>query len=100
VNSPSQIDAYVSSAVGGSLTQISFGDNVLRTPIATTLSRGIRGRVKGFSRASRRSLLRKLATINRTDFRAYTGRLTSITLTYPSEYPKDPEVCKRYVRGI
>jgi len=66
----------------------------------TTHRGGIRGKVRGFSRESRRNLLRRLASINRSAFRAYEGRLISITLTYPNEYPEDPEVCKKHLKAL
>src|ERR687890_2892038 len=100
MNSPVQIHAYVSSAIGGSLSEISFEDNEIRSHIDTTHRGGVRGRIRGFSRGSRRNLLRRLASINRTAFRAYEGRLISITLTYPSEFPEDPEVCKRHLKTL
>ena len=92
--------AYVSSAVGGSVSQVSLGDNTIGSRIVTTRSRGIRGKVEGFSRESRRNLLRRIASINRTAFRAYRGRIMSATLTYPSEYPKDPMLCKRHLEAL
>jgi hypothetical protein len=61
---------------------------------------GIRDRVRGFSRESRRNLLRRLASINRAAFNAFKGRLISITLTYPHEYPEDPEVCKNHLKAL
>jgi hypothetical protein len=61
---------------------------------------GIRERVRGFSRRSRRNLLLRLASINRSAFRAFKGRLISITLTYPHEYPEDPEVCKNHLKAL
>jgi hypothetical protein len=91
---------YVSSAVGGSISQVSLGDNAIGSRVATTHSRGIRGKIEGFSRGSRRNLLRKLASINRDAFRAYKGRLIAIGLTYPSEYPEDPELCKRHLEAL
>jgi hypothetical protein len=63
-------------------------------------SGGIRDRVRGFSRESRRNLLRRLASINRRAFRTFKGRLISITLTYPHEYPEDPEVCKNHLKAL
>jgi len=60
----------------------------------------MRDRVRGFSRASRRNLLLRLASINRRAFRAFKGRLISITLTYPHEYPDDPEVCKGHLKAL
>ena len=83
--------AYVSSAVGGSLSQVFLGGNPT-SRVVTTHSRGIRGKIRGFSEASRMTFLRKLASINRPVFRAYEGRLISIGLTYPHEYPEDPKL--------
>jgi hypothetical protein len=56
--------------------------------------------VRGFSRASRRNLLRRLASINRSAFRAFRGRMIFVTLTYPHEYPQDPELCKRHLKAL
>jgi hypothetical protein len=92
--------AYVISAVGGSVSQVSLGDSAIGRRAATTHRGGIRGRIKGFSRGSRRNLLRRLASINRSAFRAYEGRLISITLTYPHEYPEDPKACKRHLKAL
>ena len=55
--------------------------------------------MRGFSKVSRRNLLRKFARINRTVFRAYEGRVFAITLTYPTEYPDDPEICNRNLKA-
>jgi hypothetical protein len=92
--------AYVSSAVGGSLSQVSLGYNTIGSRVVTTHSRGIRRKIRGFSKASRRNLLSRMASINRTAFRAYKGRLISIGLTYPSEYPEDPKLCKRHLEAL
>jgi hypothetical protein len=56
--------------------------------------------VRGFSRESRRNLLRRLASINRRAFRAFRGRMIFVTLTYPGEYPADPEVCKNHLKAL
>jgi hypothetical protein len=63
-------------------------------------SGGIRDRVRGFSRASRRNLLRRLAGINRKAFKTFSGRIIFVTLTYPHEYPDDPELCKRHLKAL
>jgi hypothetical protein len=52
------------------------------------------------SRSSRRNLLRRVASINRRAFRDFKGRLISITLTYPHEYPEDPELCKNHLKAL
>jgi hypothetical protein len=70
----SQEYAYVSSAIGGSLSQVSFEGGGGRSRINTPCGGGARGDLKGFSRASRRNLLRKLASIDRSAFRAYLQR--------------------------
>jgi hypothetical protein len=96
---PDQKVAYLTSAVGGSLSTISFEDKEIRNQVHTRHN-GIRGRIRGFSGVSRRNLLRRLASINRTAFNTFKGRLISVTLTYPSEYPDDPEVCKRHLNAL
>jgi hypothetical protein len=94
--------AYVSSAVGGSVSTLSFEDTKISNRLSPSRRRsgGIRDRVRGFSRESRRNLLRRLASINRAAFKAFKGRLISITLTYPHEYPEDPEVCKNHLKAL
>jgi DNA-binding PucR family transcriptional regulator len=92
--------AYVSSAVGGSLSRLSFEGSEARSRVAAIYGGGIRGSIEGYSRASRRGLLRRLASINRTVFRAYDGRIVSVTLTYPSEYPEDAEACKKHLKAL
>jgi hypothetical protein len=92
--------SYVSSAVGGSVSQVSFGDNVPGSQAATTQGESTKGSVRGLSRKSRRNLLRRMASINRTAFRAYEGRVFSIVLTYPSEYPEDPNLCKKHLKAL
>ena len=95
-----QVEAYVSSTIGGSLSQISFQAREGRNRTGQTYCGGIKGRVRGFSRVSRRNLLRKFASINRTSFRTYKGRVVSVTLTYPHVYPEDPEACKRHLKSL
>src|SRR3954449_10888768 len=60
--------AYVSSAVGGSVSQVSVGDNAARSQVAATHGESTKGSVRGFSSKSRRTLLRRMASINRTAF--------------------------------
>jgi hypothetical protein len=103
LNSSHQGVAYVSSSIGGSVSTLSFEDSKVRnrlSPTACRRGRGIRDRVRGFSRTSRRNLLRRLASINRTAFRSFKGRIVFATLTYPHEYPSDPEVCKRHLNAL
>jgi hypothetical protein len=92
--------AYVSSSIGGSQSEISFEAPGTRNRIGTTNSRGIRGKIKGFSRVSRKNLLGLLASINRRAFRAFKGRAISVGLTYPTQYPEDPKVCKGHLEAL
>jgi hypothetical protein len=94
--------AYVSSSVGGSVSTLSFQDTTPRNYGSPPMRRGggIRDRVRGFSRESRRNLLRRLASINRSAFKAFKGRIIFVTLTYPREYPEDPEVCKNHLKAL
>jgi hypothetical protein len=94
--------AYVSSSVGGSVSTLSFQDTTPRNYLSPPTRRGgdIRAKVRGFSRASRRNLLRRLARINRRAFRAFRGRIIFVTLTYPKQYPEDPALCKRHLNAL
>jgi hypothetical protein len=84
------------------VSTLSFEDTTTKNRLRPSrrLGGGIRDRIRGFSRASRRNLLLRLASINRSAFKAYKGRLISITLTYPHEYPEDPEVCKNHLKAL
>jgi len=97
-----QRSAYVSSAVGGSLSALSFEDTKTRNQLSPPRCHGggIRDRVRGFSRTSRTNFLRRLASINRSAFRAFRGRMIFVTLTYPKQYPEDPELCKRHLKAL
>jgi hypothetical protein len=94
--------AYVSSSVGGSVSTLSFENTTPSNHWSPSMRRGggIRARVRGFSRASRRNLLRRLASINRNAFRSFRGRIIFVTLTYPHEYPEDPELCKNHLKAL
>jgi hypothetical protein len=94
--------AYLSSAIGGSVSTLSFKNTKASNRLSSHRRRGggIRDRVRGFSRASRRNLLRRLASINRAAFKAFRGRLIFITLTYPEHYPEDPELCKGHLKAL
>ena len=102
LNNSHQGVAYVSSSVGGSVSTLSFEDTTTRNRLNSHRRRGggIRDRVRGFSRTSRRNLLRRLASINRTAFKAFRGRMIFVTLTYPHEYPDEPELCKRHLKAL
>jgi hypothetical protein len=100
-----QPSAYVSSSVGGSVSTLSFenpkASNQLSPPSSPLRhGRGIRDRVRGFSRESRTNLLRRLASINRRAFRTFKGKMIFVSLTYPHEYPEDPEVCKNHLKAL
>ena len=93
---------HVSSAVGGSLSTLSF-EETNRTSWSIPTTRrggGARGPVRGFSGSSRRNLLRHFASINRSAFRAFEGKVFSLTLTYPRQFPDDPELCKRHLKAF
>jgi hypothetical protein len=94
--------AYVSSSVGGSVSTLSFEDTTTKTRLSPSRHRGggNRNRVKGLSRASRTNLLRRLASINRSAFRAFKRRIIFVTLTYPEQYPEEPELCKRHLKAL
>src|SRR5687767_4836946 len=94
--------AYFSSTVGGSVSTLSFEDTTIKNRLRPSkrLGGGTRDKVRGFSRASRRNLLLRLASINRRAFRAFKGRMIFVTLTYPHEYPEDPEVCKNHLKAL
>jgi hypothetical protein len=94
--------AYVSSSVGGSVSTLSFEDTTIKNRLRPSkrLGGGTRDKVKGFTRASRRNLLLRLASINRRAFRAFKGRMIFVTLTYPREYPEYPERCKRHLKAL
>src|ERR671921_1761506 len=102
LESPHQEVAYVSSAVGGSVSTLSFEDTTTNNRLKPSkrLGGGTRDKVRGFSRASRRNLLLRLASINRTAFKGFRGRMIFVTLTYPHEYPEDPEVSKNHLTAL
>jgi hypothetical protein len=102
LNSSPQDVAYLSSAVGGSVSTLSFEDTAIKNRLRPSkpLGGGIRDRVRDFSRTSRRNLLRRLASINRAAFRAFKGKMVFVTLTYPKQYPADPEVCKNHLKAL
>jgi hypothetical protein len=97
-----QPSAYVSSSVGGSVSTLSFEDTKTRNRLSSPTHRGggIRDRVRGFSRSSPWNLLRRLASINRGTFKAFKGQIIFVTLTYPHEYPEEPELCRRHLKAF
>jgi hypothetical protein len=102
LESPHQEVAYVSSSVGGSVSTLSFEETITKNQLdpPKRLGGGTRDKVRGFSRASRRNLLLRLASINRRAFRAFKGRMIFVTLTYPREYPQNPAYCKGHLKAL
>ncbi len=102
LKSPYQGIACVSSAVGGSVSTLSFEDTLTSKQLCPHTRRGggIRDKVRGFSKASRRNLLRRLGSIDRGTFRAFKGRIMFVTLTYPHVWPDDAEVCKGHLKAF
>ena len=102
LESPHQEVAYVSSSVGGSVSTLSFEETITKNQLGPPKrhGRGTRDRIRGFSRESRRNLLLRLASINRRAFRAFKGRMIFVTLTYPHEYPEEPEVSKNHLKAL
>lgn len=88
----------ISYARGGDLASISFeNDNSLYSGSPQRKGGGPRGEIQVFSRASRLRLLRSLARIDRKSFRSSNGRMISVTLTYPREWPAEPGACKDHL---
>lgn len=82
---------------GGSLVSVAFEGLCEGDPGGSGGGGGLRGTVRGFSLASRRRLMRKVAMINRVASR----RLPAfITLTYPGSWPSDPEVWKDHLEAF
>jgi hypothetical protein len=100
---PNQRNASVSFAIGGSVATVSFEDTKIGNRQGSSSSHrggGIRGKIRGFSRGSRRNLLRRLAAINRSAFRSFEGKVYFLTLTYPHEWPENPNVSKRHLKAF
>lgn len=94
--------AHVSSSVGGSVSTVSFEGTANRSGPSHHARRGggTRDKVRGFSKASRRNLLRRLSSIDRGAFRAFKGGVLFVTLTYPHVWPDDPEACKGHLKAF
>lgn len=78
---PGKVDCWI----GGSLVTVSVPH------VRRRVGGGLRGRCGPFSKASRRRLMRRMATI-RDDATA-----VFVTLTYPAEYPADWHTWKRHL---
>lgn len=85
--SQAHISAQVEYACGGSLIKS-------KIPGPSVHKRGIRGKVKGFSKGSRGRLLEHLHRVRRDSPAVF------LTLTYPGEYDADPRVWKRHLNNF
>ncbi len=91
-NSPHK--AQVTSAVGGSLSTLTFPRKHKKLDSGTSrIGGGKRAMVKGLSDSSRLRFLREMANI---DFSKIKGRVLFTTLTFPKDkWPPDPKMWKR-----
>lgn len=81
--------------LGGSLATVSFPETEdLPRP---QVGGGLRGKIRGFSPASRRRLLRRIAAVNKF---ASDRPPAFLTITYPNEYPEDPTVYRSHARAF
>lgn len=81
---------------GGDLCELRFeGMSEVRLPPAQVRG-GRRSHISGFSRASRRRLLRRMASVNR----LVAPLPAFVTLTYPREWPEDHRVWKNHLRAF
>lgn len=78
----------VSFREGASLVQVSVGHSVRKKDRRVTWTRGM---IKGFSRQSRRRILRIVATIKRIEKPVF------ITCTYPDEFPTEGAAMKKHL---
>jgi hypothetical protein len=97
-NNPNQRYAYLSSAIGGSTSILSFEDTYKMDKVSPRKNHGggIRGKITGFSEASRLRLLRLLASIDYTAFE----KVYFASLTYPDVWPEESKVCKDYLEAF
>ena len=84
------------------MSTLSFEDIPTGNRVSTRSRRGggVRDKVRGFFKASRRNLLRRLASLDRIAFRAFKGRVLFVTLTYPHVWSEDPGVCKGHLQAF
>jgi len=84
------------------VSTLSFEDIPTGNRVSTRSRRGggVRDKVRGFFKASRRNLLRRLASLDRIAFRAFKGRVLFVTLTYPHVWSEDPGVCKGHLQAF
>ncbi|MDP9475215.1 MAG: hypothetical protein M3R38_05895 [Actinomycetota bacterium] len=94
---------YVTTAVGGSLSSIRFGDAA--PPPRIVVSRAAHGGktkkgVTGLSAKSHRTLLRKIAEIDWDALKESGTRVFFLTTTYAETWPEDPSTCKVHLRSL
>ncbi len=90
-NSPH--NAQITSAIGGSLSQLTFPKKHKKGDVPTRRGGGTRAVVEGLSNSSRLRFLRELASIN---FSKIQRRVLFTTLTFPrGKWPSDPKIWKR-----
>lgn len=88
--------ATLTTHLGGRLTSVTIQHENPDRPRAQ-IGGGRRGAIKGFSSASRRRLMRRLASINR---HGSERPPAFITITYPREYPTESNVYKAHARAL
>lgn len=81
------ISAEVEFSCGGSLVKV-------KVPCPLQMKRGIRGKVKAFSKASRNRLRQTCHRIRRDSLPIF------VTLTYPGEFPTDAREWKRHLNNL
>jgi hypothetical protein len=97
-NSPNQAYAYLSSTIGGSTSIVSFEGTQKEDRVRPPSSGGgIRGKITGLSKASRRNLLRLLASI---DYTSIEGKVFFASLSYAEIWPEDPRACKEHLEAF
>lgn len=80
-------------AVGGRAVRVRS-----QSPASPRRGGGRRGQVTALSRKSRAQLRRLLASIDRGQVRP--NQVLALTLTYPGEFPTDPEVWRRHLKNL
>ncbi|HLW03938.1 MAG TPA: hypothetical protein VKT82_35145 [Ktedonobacterales bacterium] len=83
----------VACSPDGSLLQVTPSEKLAQ--YSQRFDRGKRGKIRGFSRASRRRMLRAMASLKREEV----ARAKFVHLTYPSEYPT-PAKAKDHLRAF
>lgn len=93
-NSPH--NAQVTSAVGGSLSKLTFPKEHKKDDVPTRRGGGTRALVKGLSNSSRLRFMREMASINLSKIK---GKVLFTTLTYPRDkWSHDPKIWKKHLQ--